>query len=184
MEPVQLFFATLDDLKVRITPGTEYNLVRASGLLRQLYLDQTPLINLVNRQTKLKLSFEIKKWPDSIPQIGKLEVQSPEPDDQMPRKAVDFKTFLSTKTLFYHEHVYTVKDIIKAVSNVQGGVHKGVPKNDKERYLEKDQFTSFKFGIEGSAPMDLAKLLIKPIAQVTLRSLQPIKKGLQASNKS
>lgn len=184
MDPKTFFIDTLKDLSARITPGTEYDLVRASGLLRQLLLDQTPLIHLVNRQTRMKLIFEIKKWPDTNPQIGKLQLQSPEPDDEMPRIKVDFDSFLSTNVLFFHEHAYTVKDIIKTISNIQGGVHRDRPKNDKDSNLESDQFTSLTFGMAGSTSMDMAKLLIKPIANVTIQAALPIRMGLLAKIES
>jgi hypothetical protein len=182
MNPIPLFIGTIEDLEARIKPGTEYDLVRASGLLRQLLLDEKPLIHLVNRQTKQKLYFERKKWPDSNPEIGKLQLQSPEPDDQIPRIKVGLDPFLSTVVLLYHQHAYTIKDIIKTIGNIQGGVHKDEPKQNKDACLEGEQFTSFKFGMENSTSMDMAKLLIKPIAKVTLRAVYPIRSVLPAGN--
>jgi hypothetical protein len=56
----KLLLNTLDDLKGRVDKGDNYNLIRAAGLIRQLLIDENPLIDLVNKNYKLKILFRVQ----------------------------------------------------------------------------------------------------------------------------
>jgi hypothetical protein len=47
-------------------------------------------------------------------------------------RRVTLDNFLATPMLKLHEHIFTVKDIIKACANIMGGIHIGVSQNTKE----------------------------------------------------
>jgi hypothetical protein len=54
----RLFLETLRDLEARSAGGaTEYEVLRSAVLLRQLLLDQSPLLHQVNRDRKIPITF-------------------------------------------------------------------------------------------------------------------------------
>jgi hypothetical protein len=55
----QLFLETVSDLRDHIKTGTSYKLKRASGLLRQLLVDETTLLSQANRKHRLKIRFSV-----------------------------------------------------------------------------------------------------------------------------
>lgn len=54
----EIFMQTVSDLEAKLTEGSAYGLTKASGLLRHLFLDSSPLVHRVNRTCKIKLQFE------------------------------------------------------------------------------------------------------------------------------
>jgi hypothetical protein len=59
MNPDLLFLHSLADLAARIASADEYEVLRAAGILRQLLLDDQPLVHIVNRGPRLKLVFRM-----------------------------------------------------------------------------------------------------------------------------
>ena len=68
MEANLLFLQTLRDLRERVESGTQYDMVRATALLRQLLLDDSPLVHQVNKVFQLKLRFEVcgRRYTESV----------------------------------------------------------------------------------------------------------------------
>jgi hypothetical protein len=58
-ETEYLFLATVADVEQKLTEGSRYSLIRAAGLLRQLFLDATPLVHEVNRTFRQRITFQI-----------------------------------------------------------------------------------------------------------------------------
>ena len=52
-------------------------------------------------------------------------------------RLVELKEFLTIPLLKFNKHIYKVRDVIDAGSNIMGGVHIGNPENDKEKALLK-----------------------------------------------
>jgi len=67
-----LFVRTLDDLHGSINSNDEYEVLRASALIRQLFLDgSNSLVDRVNRKYRHKLEFEVvEQTPPNIPGLS------------------------------------------------------------------------------------------------------------------
>ena len=172
-----LFSNTVKDLEKRNSSGTKYDLIISADLLRKLLFDEQPLINKVNRIYKLKIKFEIKCWPKSEPRAGKLELRTVQPEKEDKTMLVDLSCFLSTPCLYYHENVFTVKDILHHVAYFKGGVHTTPKKKDiKEKgvILTDNIMQNLKFGFSGSETVEFGIGLIKPISIVTIKAIEPL----------
>jgi hypothetical protein len=70
-ENEELFINIYNDLRDKLDKGDKYNLIKASGLIRQILFDASPaspLLDLVNRDYKLKILFRTQK---NRPKFGK-----------------------------------------------------------------------------------------------------------------
>lgn len=64
MDSRLLFLSTLEDLESRLQdPEGEYKMLRAAGLLRQLILENPPLMATVNKVHGIKLKFRVTRHP-------------------------------------------------------------------------------------------------------------------------
>lgn len=124
------FLETLKDLEERLKAGKEYNTIRAAGLLRQLLLDGVPLINAANRETKIKIQFRVPKQPPQTADPPILAWMPLRIGEQM--ETVSRDKLLSRVVLMFQGHNFTVKDVIRAVANLRGGVHINNPRNVQE----------------------------------------------------
>jgi hypothetical protein len=59
MNPVFLFCRTVEDIGNIIEKPDNYEILRSSALLRQLLVDGNRLVDVVNRQARVKIQFEI-----------------------------------------------------------------------------------------------------------------------------
>ncbi len=127
MNPDKLFIRSLDDLHLSINSGDEYEVLRGAGIIRQLFLDgSASLVDLVNRQHRLKLQFRVIQ--PGFPKIA----DALEPDiwsaiDSIdPRRspkvatAVDLNrdAFLGLRLGCVQGQDYSVADIIKFTANI------------------------------------------------------------------
>lgn len=178
MNPDKLFIRSLDDLHLSINSGDEYEVLRAAGILRQLFLDgSASLVDQVNRNHRLQLLFQV--IPPGFPHIAGF----PEPDiwsavDSIdPRlsskmnTATNFKRdpFLGLRLGRVHGQDYSVADIIKFAANIAGGVHAGSPKDATSQNLEKLQEV-YVFS-ELSIPLQH----LRSIGRVVLEALRPLR---------
>lgn len=58
-ETERWFLETLVDIDLRLVEGSRYNLIRGAGLLRQLLLDEQPLMHRANRAYGVEITFEV-----------------------------------------------------------------------------------------------------------------------------
>jgi hypothetical protein len=177
MTPDELFIRSLDDLHLSINSGDEYEVLRASGIIRQLFLDDHPLVNQVNRNYKLKLQFSVIQ--PSIPAIDGI----PEPDvwcavDSIdPRRSPQLSPstdlnrdlFLGLLIGRVEGEDYSVKDIIRFAANVAGGIHSGSPKSAKDEALGKIK----KLYIFSELSVLLQHL--RSIGRIILETLRPLR---------
>jgi hypothetical protein len=134
-----LFLMTLHDLSERIARGTAYDIIRASGLLRQLLFDVgAPLAHAANRGTRLRLEFTIattSPLPAKIEKPG-IEWRSLYPaNDQEPSERLNLDRFLALVTITSEGVGCTVRDVVAAVAHVFGGVHLGRPEEEEDKAL-------------------------------------------------
>ena len=177
MDDEALFIRTLKDLYQSINSNDEYEVLRASGLIRQLFLDgDNSLVERVNRTHRIKLKFEIvePKVPRNIvpkPAIWLSFVEiNPKiaPSDWI-RKKLNRDKFFAFIVASIEEHEYSIRELIKFAANIMGGVHSGVSKDDKQKNLEKLK------GLYFFPNINTALLFIKTIGRNVLETLLPLR---------
>jgi len=176
MNPDQLFIRTLEDLESRLKSHDEYEILMIAGLLRKLLLDSNPLMDQVNRKKGLKIKFIINdRLPPSeepIPIFWSIE-DGFDPNTCPPQLCMPIEVnkdqILKRPVLMYESHIITVKELISHTAHVQGAVHTGMPKGQKDEALK--ELTEI-LGI-GGLPAGLR--LLRAISRVVLNSLEPLK---------
>jgi hypothetical protein len=165
-----LFLGTVADIDQRVLKGGRYNLIRAAGLLRQLLLDSTPLMHVVNRMYCQQIEFETIDFRDSPPLSPEAHAlfldASYFPGAKTIRVNID--TFLKAPCFRIGTNTANVRDLIRACANAKGGVHLGKAWTSEENVvLDWDRA----FGLIGEEPSLLA---VAGVCRVALRALQPL----------
>jgi len=126
-EAQELFLSTVIDLDQRLVAGDRYSLVRASGLLRQLLLDEMPLVHVVNREYRVALAFRTLDFsqPPPVEPEAHWRVLDPEPFPGAQTQTCSLKQFLAAPCLTWRGSCASVTDLIRACANAKGGVHLG-----------------------------------------------------------
>lgn len=119
---------------------TRFELLMVAAALRKLLLDgQNSLLIQVNRRRDLKLRFKVnqKTAPGGAVLWWVLDGIDPEIFDKpgAPPFDANLDQLLSRPLGRLRGVTITVKDAVRYFSNVAGGVHFGVPRNEKERTL-------------------------------------------------
>ncbi len=166
----RFFLDTLADIEDKLQERSAYSVIRASALLRQLILDERPLVNEVNRTYRKNLSFETLDYTTEPPVKPDVHWTNLDPGFFPGAKTitVDLSTLLAAPCLTIDGRVATVKDLIKACANAKGGVHLGPPKpGGEQRILDWDRSAR----LLGTEPSLRA---LAGICRVVLRSLKPL----------
>jgi hypothetical protein len=141
-----LFVETLNDLEAKLREApSHYTILRMSALLRQLLIDRgEPLVDLVRKGRRIQISYCIAiggPYEDAVLALKPVFWAVGDgfyPEDALASKVVrrvQLPQLLSTRIMIIGGHAYTVKDVIRQLAHVEGGVHAGRPENDKERVL-------------------------------------------------
>ncbi|HEY9169414.1 MAG TPA: hypothetical protein VIN72_08000 [Lutibacter sp.] len=176
------FLNILNDLRNKIDQPTNYNNKKSAGLLRQLLLDDHPLIDQVNREYKLKINFKVRKLEQAEPGIGKMIMEGISPmenEDESNLEIINRKEFLNKRCLILHEQIYTVYDVIMINSNVRGGIHSGKPKSEKEKLAVSTIDNGPKLGYENGEPTDVTLSLVFPVTKIILKSLEELESNVK-----
>jgi hypothetical protein len=177
-EKEKLFVNTVLELEERFTKKTEYDLLKASGLIRQLLVDQNTLVDQVNKNYKLKIKFKVRKrfkFNNSDSNETKWNSLSTMMLFISPDKSSDFVELLSKDEFFkyqllsHHETSFTVLDVIKICANKYGGVH--IEDIEKGKSLELDRMSKL-ITFNGTKSVFYA---IYGIIEVCLKALTPLK---------
>lgn len=174
MNKYNLFLNTLGDIESRLETSDEYEILMISGLLRKLILENDSLVNQINKERKIKIRFLIndKNPPSFMSDLSFWSIEDGIDPDSVPFnnvKEINIEGFLQKQVMLINGQIITVKDLIKHMANVEGAVHPGLPKTDKEKLLKELGET---FGI-GGLPAGIR--LLKAISRVILKGLQPLK---------
>lgn len=174
-----IFLGTCEDIRDKRKKGRRYDLIRAAGLLRHLFLDEEPLIHAANRDFRMKITFndsslcdeDRKVMDEYLKQTGGSLWLSPDatPNDQPNRQRISLDRFLKT-TVVYHtgRTTLTVKDIIDTCAHISGGVHNGKPTRDEHKIIiELDKLME----IDG---MEQSLAAIRGICSAALDALTPL----------
>lgn len=178
MNSDNLFLRSLDDLHLSINSGDEYEVLRAAGILRQLFLDgSASLVDKVNRNHKLQLRFRVNKPSFScVADVPKPDVWSAV-DSIDPRRSLNLNTATDLKRDAFlrlclgrvQGQDYLVVDIIKFTANVAGGIHAGSPKDAKEKALEKLR------GLYVFSELNILLMHLRSIGRIVLEALHPLR---------
>jgi hypothetical protein len=173
-----LFLARCTQVEQFMHSNNEIEILDLSARLRQLLLDEAPLVHEVNRDRRVKLSFivgDFAQQPDAYTWYLSLE-DGLDPDTRppdKPRKTVNFEGFLSHKILYVKGHAHSVRDVIKLAANVSGGVHRTKNPDEKQKLVAA---FGASFSI-GGLPAAIRQL--QAIARVTIRGLRPLIKAVE-----
>jgi hypothetical protein len=172
-----MLLATLVDIDRRLEDGTRYGLIRAAGLLRQLLLDSTPLVHVVNRAYRKKIEFEVIDYRTSPPLSPQAHWQNLDAS-RFPGAntiTVNLGALLRAPCLVLEGSTASVRDLIAACANAKGGVHLGRARTSQENaLLDWDQA----FTLIGEQPSLLA---IAGLCRVVLRGLDPLVREIVGS---
>jgi hypothetical protein len=178
MDKDYLFLKTLEDIEKKLQSKDGYEIFMVSGLLRKLLMDDYPLIDNVNEQRRLKIKFRInnRKLPIRDPSLKFYSMEDGfDPDTSVPHKTfpleVNKSRLLKSKLMIIDREVIEVRDLIKFLSHVMGGVHSGRPKNSKEIALLEIQ----KYLGLGGLPAGIRTIM--SVARVVIKGLEPLKKA-------
>lgn len=174
-----LFIKTLEDIEKKMKSKDGYEIFMISGLLRKLLLDDNPLIHQVNQNRKLKISFIVN---DRQPPVGENSLvfwsmeDGFDPNTSVPHLVkpleVNIDQLLKRQIMIINGEIITVSNLIKFLTNVQGGVHAGKPKNKKEVALHEIQ----KYLGIGGLPAGIRSVL--SISRVVIKGLEPLRTAI------
>ncbi len=177
-----LFLATLADVRDRLQEGAAYSLIRAAGLLRQLFLDDAPLVDEVNRKYRTCMTFTTMDYRSGPPRAGAEHLEAfwqnldPSYFPRAPTVKVDRREFLRAPVLHAGPIHATVRDLIRACANAKGGVHLG-----KARTLEEKLLLDWDHAMRvGGEQPSLAA--IAGVCRVCLESLRPLVEAIHSGS--
>jgi hypothetical protein len=161
--PEVLFIWNVEQLLTYHDKPTPENLFSSVGPLRRILLDETPLIHLANRKTKLKIVF----------------ISSDTPDLPRPwmRKTMSLETFLKEPVIHFSGTAITVKDAINYVRNYAGLEHKNEPDTDVMRAAE---IGGIQFRLAG---MPSVLYALRSVIGLTLTGCMPLYEKLKELEK-
>ena len=119
MKPEDLLLRRLDELHQLINSSDEYEVLRASATIRQLFLDRTSLVDVVNRTYQRKLLFTVGEHvfprapnlpdPDVWCVVDSIDPRRAPPG--VPRISKSRKQFFSIPVGVVRGEEYTIKDV-------------------------------------------------------------------------
>ncbi|MEF8767961.1 MAG: hypothetical protein ABTS16_01720 [Candidatus Accumulibacter phosphatis] len=172
-----LFLRTLQDIEERSKSLDPYVILGVSALVRKLFLEKHSLVDSVNQHYRQKLKFRVGAGlaPDanSFPpgsfwsQQDSLDPETSPPG--IPTLELGRKEFFQHVVVVTSGHAHTLKEVIRYVAHVSGGVHLGTPENIKEQALHSiDQLF-----LVGGHSMAIRQLLA--VSRVIVKTLEPLK---------
>jgi len=178
----RLFEYTLRDLKQRTTATEEYEVLMSAALLRKLLLDGGRLMDQVNRSHRLDLRFRIS---GVSPYEQLMYEQSPMfwaiEDALDPESPLTYAPFDATRDEFLKRRVMrfagswiTVRDVIDQLANIDGAVHSGKAKDERQRALQ----AAASFYNRGGLPGVVSQ--VRLIGRITVEGLSPLRDAVVA----
>jgi hypothetical protein len=174
-DPTELFVHRYDELVDLSAVADDIRALRIAGVLRQLFIDGTPLVHLANREQRLRLQFSINDVPPlAIPGATVLLTSALLPSAGPfggAARSVKLNDFLSTWIIQHEARRYTVHDVIDFAANKAGGVHLD------RRGTEGSSLAVALSGLEtlGVQPLVLA---LQAIAAIAVEALQPLRSAI------
>lgn len=183
MDVDRLFVHTLRDLERRTADTDEYEVLLSAALLRKLLLDQERLMDQVNRRYRLGLRFRIsgvspfeQELYGSNPIFWALE-DALDPDSPLSYAPFDATRdqFLKRRVMRFSDNWITIRDVIDHLANIEGAVHSGKPKEERQRVLQ----AVGRFYSRGGLPGVVSQ--VRLIGRITIRGLSPLRDAVVAA---
>lgn len=176
MDIDRLFVHTLRDLEERTASTDEYTVLMSAALLRKLLLDDSRLVDQVNRTYRLKLRYrisDVSPWEklilDDRPVFWIIE-DALDPDSPFAYVPYDATRdqLLARQVMYFSGSRITVRDVIDQLANIEGGVHSGSPKDDRQRALQAAAQFYSRAGLPGAVSQT------RLIGRIIVRGLRPL----------
>jgi hypothetical protein len=179
MRAEELFIHTLDDLEDRVRgPLPEYRVLGIAGLLRKLLIDDSPLVDQVNRHHRQRLMFVVsdsRHYEELVKSMGATFMTAEDgidPEGAPPgfgRLELNRSQFLSHRAMLTQKEEISVADLIQHGANVGGAIHLSDPRKPAHKEISKwaAQFSP------GGYPAGTRSL--QAIGRVVLRTLEPLR---------
>jgi len=126
-----LFVNTLEDIRSKTKTNNKYDIIKASGLLRLLLLDNPPLIHIINKEYRIPILFHVSDFKSKIPIQPDYHWISLLPETRKTYK-VKLDEFLNITCFLYKQNEYSIKDVIRSCAHLIGGIHTSKPRDEKE----------------------------------------------------
>jgi hypothetical protein len=168
---------TVLDIDEKLVIGDRYNIIRASGLLRQLLMDGTPLVHVVNRRHRLQIVFRTIDFAKPVPVEPEADWRALDPSPFPGAQTMDctLSQFLAAPCLKWNGAQASVHDLISVCANAMGGVHLGKAKTSIEQVLlDWDEVVT----VLGEQPSVTAMV---GICRIALRAMKPLVDLLQGA---
>ena len=188
MDAERLFLNTLADLERRAEASDEYEVLMSAALLRKLLMNGLPLMDQVNQKHRLRLRFPINGVTpyeelvlEDRPVYWSLEdALDPELDHppglQAPQDATRDQ-LLGRRVMVVKGQTVTVRDLIDQLAHIEGAVHSGSPREQREATLKEASREVF----VGGLPAGLRQ--VRAVGRVVLRGLAPLREAVEAQSK-
>jgi hypothetical protein len=182
METDRLFLEVMADLEARAAAPSEYGMLKAAGLLRQMFLDGgKSLVDIVNRERRIKLSFSVLEKEAHVQMLLDDGAVFYSVEDGFDPGSGSFGTpadltrdqFLKLRVMVVNRHTVSVHDLIDQLAHVEGGVHAGAPASEKAEALAA---AARAFGI-GGLPAGLR--VMAAVSRVVLKSLADLRSAVE-----
>jgi hypothetical protein len=163
-----LFIRTIADLADASTSNDWYLLLKSSADLRLLLLDG--LLHKANERHKLKIRFRIAT-PGDLPPIDFDKFwRNIAPHNLSEHQLTDVSVdqFLKLRVFESKQDAITVKDVIRAAANADGGVHLDAPRQAQEELVLALDKETMRFGQAAS------RYILKEICAVVVASSIPL----------
>ena len=172
----ELFVERLHQLARGVHQQDSLDVLPVAAALRQLLLDESPLVHQVNRLARVRLRFRVNKQPDNTPGVPEPAISFP--GHGMDPNTVQFQTGTQELTLdeFLRHPVVTTKwgdvsvhELIDYLCHKAGAVHHDTKRSSEDVGLETVFAAMDQFGLQ---PMVIA---MEAIARDVLVALAPLR---------
>lgn len=171
-----LFQRKLQDLERYHSELSNYALIDASNTMRFLLLDAAPLVDVLNRDKQLPITYRVNNdfWTEPDENLlSVLEWKEINPNLSMNPVELKKDAFLKFHCLKYLGDKYDVQDVLQFYAYVRGGIH--LDKGQEKYQPLRDAFQTFK--LNGLSSLDHS---MRGILQVVYTSLSKYKEALLA----
>lgn len=175
MDKKYLFLRTLEDLEQKSLSQDPYDIILMSGLIFKLLFDSPPLMSeVMSHRGEISFTFSKKKPVITDGLVFWSMEDGFDPDTARAPEIITTNKDAMYKSpiMIINNQEITVGDLIKYLRNVQGGVHIGSAKNEKQEILQKLQNELFVGGLVAGLR------LLSAISRVVIKGMAPLKKNL------
>lgn len=169
-----MFQRKLQELQRHHDELSNYSLVDASNTMRFLLLDSMPLVDVLNRDKQIPITYRVNNDPWSETDgnmLSVLEWKEINPDLSMNPAELKKDAFLRFHCLKFMGNKYDVQNMLQFYAYVRGGIH--LDKGQEKYQSLREAFQTFK--LNGLSSLDHS---MRGILQVVYTTLNKYKEAL------